>query len=482
MNRTMQREPPAIAFGRAGTPLDLLRILPAILVGWITLGGFGLPATLAQTYVTPMMGGGQTAGQMIHIDLYYDADANVFQARVDDSYGLPELRALEPGVAFDPQAPYAVLNGKAYNSQYGWNVGGFFSIPPGAAIWMEQVAASPGLEVYQDWGPHGSFDPIFGTGGSAPLWKWSGVMLHNTYAIRAPIVGRLHADYHIYFGDADTGSRIGFEDFADTTVRLEWTTVPVDDALTFKFGATDPSAGAPLEFINAAAFVTNTGFLVNLRSTNAGPWALQYAGALPMLVVPATEPNGGPADHHAAVGSCLAVQLVSLSGPPQASLGFWEAGDSQPRFTVPVDERAGTNRFEVSQGGDAADCDPFGFVQGRHFTVTQPGLYTLGFRLVDISTNGPGGGPIHVPSTNYSVYLQAGATLHSLSPGGNAWTAGFGGVPGLRFYLERSSVLGRDASWQVVAGPLTGTNRLQALTDATSPSPGTFYRLRAESP
>ena len=446
----------------------------------IVLVGLPVPAALAQTYVTPKMGGSQVAADMVHIDLYYDETANEFHAHVDDSYGTPELRALEPGYVFDPLANYAVLNGKAYNSQYGWNAGGFFTIPPGAAIWIEQTSASPGLEVYQDWGRLGSYAPIFGTAGSPRLWKWSGVMVHNTYAVLAPTASRLVADYHIYFGDADTGSRTGFTHLDDATVHLEWTTVPVENPLTLRFGAAGLTNGAPLQFLNSTEFVTDTGFVANLCSTNTGPCASQFEGAIPLVAVAATAANGGPVTNHAACGSCLEFEMVSLAGPAGARLGFWEAGDGEPRFSVPTGAVAGTNRFRLSQSGGAPGDDPFGGVQGRRFAVSQPGLYCLGFRVVDTSTNGPGGGPIHAPSEVYAVYLQAGLTLASLSREGQSVTGRFGGVPGRRFYLERASALVLPSPWQTVAGPLAGTNRLQTLTDPNATDVQGYYRLRAE--
>ncbi|MBI5388438.1 MAG: hypothetical protein HZA90_27550 [Verrucomicrobia bacterium] len=439
-------------------------------------------AAQAQIYVTPKMGGGQVAADMVHIDLYYDDVANQFQAHIDTSFGTPELRALEPGQAFDPQANYAVLNGKAYNSQYGWNAGGFFTIPPGAAIWIEQTNCSPGLEIYQDWGRLGSYTPIFGTAGSSRLWKWSGVMVHNTYAVFNPTRHRFFADYHIYFGDANTGSRANFTHLGDTTVHLEWTTVPVEDPMTFKFGAVGSTSAAPLCFLNREQFVTNTEFVVNLRYTNAGPWATQFGCGIPMLAVAATATNGGPITNHAVLGSCLELQLTSLAGPPQASLGFWEAGDTQPRFSVLAGEVAGTNRFCLSESGGASGADPFGRISGRNFTVSQPGLYCLGFRLLDTSTNGVGGGPLHAPSANYYVYLQAGLTVASWSRQGPSMTASFGGEPGQTFYLERAPGLGLSNQWQTVAGPLAGTNRLQSLVDATATGSQGFYRLKAQSP
>ncbi len=433
----------------------------------------------AQTYVTPTLGGGQVAADMVHIDIYYDAGGNMLSATVDDTYGTPELRALEPGYAFDPQQPYAVLNGKAYNSQYGWNVGGFFTMPPGAAIWIELLDCTPNLETYSGWGRTGSYMPIFGTGGTPRLWKWSGVMVHNTYAVREPPIGRLFADYHVYFGDATTGLRTGFTHLDDAMVHLEWTTVPVENPMAFKFGAVGATNGAPLCFINSGEFVTNSLAVVNFRHTNAGPCALRYECALPLMAVPASVYCGGPAADHAALGSRLELELLSLSGPLQATLGLWEPGQAQPRFTLAAGETAGTNRVVVSQTSGAPAADPYGCIAGRHFALSRPGLYCLGFRVVDSSTNGPGGGPIHTPSPLHRVYLQAGMTIAALTRSGACATALFGGEPARTFYLERSLALGPTSSWQTVAGPLAGTNRLQTLTDAGATGTKSFFRLRA---
>ena len=435
-----------------------------------------LTAPAAQTYVTPMMGGGQVAADMVHIDLYYDEFSNVFHATVDDSYGTPELRALAPGYAFDPQAVYAVLNGKAYNFQYGWNVGGFFTLPPGSKIWIERIDGSPGLETYEEY----SYTPVFGTGGSPRLWRWDGSMVHNVYAVRNPPIRRLFVEYHVFIGDEHTGSRANFMDYDDTTVRLEWTVVPVENAMTFQFGAVGQTNDAPLCFLNAARFATNSLAVVNLRYTNAGPCALQYACSIPMMVVPATTGNGGPATNPAALGAHLELQLVSLAGPPQAGLSFWEAEQTLPSFSLPTGEAAGTNCIVVSENCGAPGTDPYGCIQGRRLAVDRPGLYCLGFRLVDTSTNGLAGGPIHAPSPLYCLYLQADVTIASLTRLGASVTAWYGGEPGWSFSLQRSLALGAAASWQTVAGPLAGTNRLQSLTASAATNSRSFFRLRVQ--
>jgi len=439
----------------------------------------GLSAT-AQTYVTPMMGGGQVWADMVHIDVYYDADANQLHAQVDDSYGTPQLRALEAGYAFDPQQPYAVLNGKAYNAQYGWNVGGLFTIPAGAAIWIELIHACPGLEVYSGSGPFASYAPIFGTAGAPPLWKWSGVMVHNTYAVQNPLVEHYFAEYHIYFGDANTGSRTSFDSLGDTTVTLQWDAVPVEDGVTFKFGALDQTNNASLCFVNNELFTTNSLAVINLHSTNDGPRAGQFEAVIPMLVLPATSDQGGPMTNHAAVGACLALQTVSFSGPSQGVFSIWENGGVQPCLSLRVGEQPPTNCLALSQNGGQPGSDPYGLIQGRRFAVSQPGFYCLGFRVIDTSTNALGAGPIHQPTPVYYVYLQAGLTISSLTRQGRSATVQFGGQTGKVFYLEHSPAPNLSGLWQTVAGPLSGSNCLQTLTDPAAPPAGAFFRLSAQ--
>ena len=145
-------------------------------------------------------------------------------------------------------------------------------------------------------------------------------------------------------------------------------------------------------------------------------------------------------------------------------------------------ETAGTNRFELSENQGLPGADPYGFIEGRHLAVSKPGLYCLGVRAVDCSTNGPGAGPIHTPSPLYRVYLQAGVTAASVSRQGGSATVLFGGEAARTFYLERSSLLGPSAAWQTVAGPLSGTSRLQTITDPAAPAGQSFFRLRATTP
>lgn len=420
----------------------------------------------AQTYVTPMMGGGQVPAEMCHIDIYYDAASNQLQARVDDTYGTPRLRPLEAGYAFDPDQPCALLNGKAYNAQYGWNVGGFFAMPPGAAIWIELVDRSPGLETYGGWGRFGSYAPIFGTAGSPGLWRWSGIMVHNTYAVRNPSTDMLFAEYHIFFGDSDTGARDSFMHLDDTTVRLEWTTDPVEAPLRFDFGASGPTNAAPLSFVNADQFVTESQFVLNLHQTNTGSGPAEYTCRIPTFV-------SQPGEANSVVEGCrLAMQLVSLSGPPRARLTVWAGNAAEHGMTMPVGESLGTHCVSLSPDKSSPDTAS----QEIGFAVNQAGLYCLAFRLVDAADEGP----LHAPSPTYSIHLQAGVTIAWLQRRDSEVEARFGGAAGRTFYLERSSALGAPARWEKVAGPLAGTPHLQHLTDRSGAQSQNFYRLRSE--
>jgi hypothetical protein len=438
--------------------------------------------------VKPARGGGlESNAPMIHVDLFYDYAGNEMRATLDTSYGVPKLQPLPAGYVFDSRSNYSVLGGKAYNFQYAWNPTAGWLPPSGAAVWIECLSASPGLETYDGPGnkmisPPRSYAPIFGTAGSATNWLWYGQMAHNSYAILNPSSSVVSARYCVFFGDAVTGSREAYADYQDTIVTLTWTVDPTPTSPLLRFGALDQTNAAPLCCLNAATYAPGSGAVVNLRQTNDGPCAPQYVGRLPMLVVPATAACGGPEPNHASLGSCVEFQIVSLAGPIGASLSAWEAGASTPRFSVPVGTRGGTNRLCVSESQGQPDCDPYGFNQGRLLTVSQPGLYLLGFRLVDRCTNGSGGGPIHAPSEVHFLQFQAGLTISSMTKQGPTVTASFAGEPGRNFYLERASTLGSGASWQTVAGPVLGFDRLQSLKDAAGSAGQSFYRLRTSVP
>ncbi|HYG36939.1 MAG TPA: hypothetical protein VEC99_19260, partial [Clostridia bacterium] len=198
--------------------------------------------------VRPSRGGGlDTNSPMVHVDIFYDYEANQMRAILDTNAAMPKLVPLPPGYAFDSRSNYAVLSGKAYNLQYAWNPGGVFTPPPGAAVWIECLNATPGLETYDGPGnkmenPPRTYAPIFGTGGSATKWQWYGRMAHNSYAILNPSNTVITAEYCIYFGDAQTGSREAYANYDDATMTLSWRVDPVTVVKPARGGGLDTNS------------------------------------------------------------------------------------------------------------------------------------------------------------------------------------------------------------------------------------------------
>lgn len=124
---------------------------------------------------------------------------------------------------------FAVLNGRAYNAQYGWLASGFFSLPAGQAIWIEQLSLTGGAVATYEGGngsglpmagngltePGMTLRPIFGTDGSSTFWKWydpgydplvnfnaegSGQMVHNWFASDSGLPSSIA--YRVFVADA----------------------------------------------------------------------------------------------------------------------------------------------------------------------------------------------------------------------------------------------------------------------------------------
>lgn len=193
------------------------------------LFSFGLLSVLLASTAgaaTPSMG-----GPMKHIMV--ERVGNNLVATIDDSIATPVLTQYAGAIY---SGPAAVLNQTAYNSQYGWTVEGFWDLPPGGTLWLEQIAATPGLAAYSP-----AFAPIFATAGSAPRIAWDGVMLHNWYATHSG--GPHFAEYTVYFGN-DQGAPL--PGYGAATVRLTW-----ESSL--------PACPADL---NADGFVDDTDFVI----------------------------------------------------------------------------------------------------------------------------------------------------------------------------------------------------------------------------
>lgn len=163
----------------------------------------------AHAWVLPAIGGDQVKGApwMKHAEI--DFDGTKIAVHVDDTVATPLLRPLSPPNEFDPSEPWAPLIGTAHNFQYGWVLGSAWAPPHGLGVFVEQLAASPGLETYEGGRfmnetviRRMTFDPLF-PGGEA--WQWSGVMTHNAYAVRRPTESVYSATYRVFLADAATG-------------------------------------------------------------------------------------------------------------------------------------------------------------------------------------------------------------------------------------------------------------------------------------
>jgi hypothetical protein len=249
-------------------------------------------------------------------------------------------------------------------------------------------------------------------------------------------------------------------------------------------GALSTTPGSPLNFVNGDGFVASSGYVFNMVLRTNGPANGLYDGS-PTFTAAGSDGFEGPP---AAPGSQLALVVKSLTGPENGTWAFWESLECNDfgasiTFSLASGATNGTNRFLLSQNSGLPGEDPYGHCHGRRFTVAQPGLYTVGVQIVDVSTNGPGGGPIHTPSRLYFLQYQAGATISRFTRTNTTVTATFGTRAGSRFYLEASPVLDNALDWTPVAGPFTGDNRLQSATESgTSGASPRFYRLRVTTP
>jgi hypothetical protein len=156
----------------------------------------------------------QMGGAMKHLGVELHG-GTMLHVHVDNTVPTPEFADYGETYA----APADVLNGMMYNAQYGWMVEGFWTPPSGATLWIEQIAATPGLRAYSGGTMmnQGTFDPIFGTDGSSPRIAWSGAMLHNWYAVDAS--GVYQATYSVYFGDASGNPLAGY---MPAEVTIDW--------------------------------------------------------------------------------------------------------------------------------------------------------------------------------------------------------------------------------------------------------------------
>src|SRR5688572_13328865 len=211
-------------------------------------------------------------------------------------------------------------------------------------------------------------------------------------------------------------------------------------------GATAPIPGTKLLFQNGDNFNTNSGFFVKLQKNATNGFAGEFGRSIAMTGLSA-DPVA-PEPGHAARGAFLEVELVSVGGPAGATISFWDRNivEGEKIFTVPTGTSNGTNRVVLSESDGSPGSDPFGHIHGRNWSVTAPGIYTLGLRIIDTSENGLNGAPLHEASDIYYIYFQADITAEVFVKNGGV-VVWFPKPTGRTWALERKSG-SVDAPWQ----------------------------------
>lgn len=255
-------------------------------------------------------------------------------------------------------------------------------------------------------------------------------------------------------------------------------------------GAHAPEQNSQLYFVNGASFVEDSGFAISMNYREPEePYGGYYSGTLTLSALAATPLAGGPAPGHATIGSHIVARIETVDGPEGGIWGFWESnwvlGSDQPTYSVPVGTTDGVETFALSENEGLPEDDPFGHIHGRRFTVNKPGLYTVGFRLLDTSTNGDDNGPIHAPGDLFRMRFLAVSNDPpdlTISREGQIllleWTSRAG-----KSYRMKSA-LSADGSWETLGDDLEGTGEvLQTQVVLTSESSRhRFFQLEEISP
>jgi hypothetical protein len=157
-------------------------------------------------------------------------------------------------------------------------------------------------------------------------------------------------------------------------------------------------------------------------------------------------------------------------------------------WTVQTGLTNGTNHIVVSETDGSPGSDPYGHTHGRIYSVDKPGFYRVGFRFVDTSTNGPGGGPIQAPSERFYLNLQADLTIAGIAntPSGIEITFAAASdipdedptAPPTNYQVESTPVLGPDANWQPVGDLVVGDDHMHTIAVPMAGA-SAFFRLKA---
>jgi hypothetical protein len=252
-------------------------------------------------------------------------------------------------------------------------------------------------------------------------------------------------------------------------------------------GAESQQIGAKLIFANGADFATNSAYVKTLTFTNAAVYAGYFQGNTTLTALPATGDRGGPDPVAPALGSRIAAQLVSVEGPAGGEFAFWDTGATAPTIKLKSGE-TGASTWILSENDGSPGTDPYGHIHGRRLTLTKPGLYKVGLRAIDISTNGLNGGPIHTPSDILYTYFQAGVNLLTVElnvdhttvrvalPLGNTWQ-----IEGNHILSPVSNLAapGDPFAWNPIGDTIVGADFIREVIDTEPVQGQRYYRIRS---
>lgn len=246
-------------------------------------------------------------------------------------------------------------------------------------------------------------------------------------------------------------------------------------------GASGVDQSDPLIFENAAIFETATNYVKTLMFASSGAYAGYYQGNITFTTLAATPDHAGPEPNAAALGAQIVAQLVSVEGPAGGAFAFWDTGATSPTISLACG-LAGTNTWRVSENDGSPGSDPYGHIHGRRFTATKPGIYTVGFRALDVCTNGVGGGPIHAPSAVIKVYFQAGVNIKSITSVAEDTVIVLSAPVGWNWSLEAGDSLGSAGSWMPIGELIPGDDHFHTITNHAPSAGWRFYRARGDVP
>jgi hypothetical protein len=200
-----------------------------------SLGYVGILALAAWTTASSAFGALLTAvpmqGGMVMPMLSYHSTEGKLHVQVDPA--VPELVPLlisNPGDRFDPADPWfraldPSAGGLAFSRRYGFVMGTTTDpLPAGSGIWIRKLGGSAdiGLYRYRNSEPK-SWEPIFGTAGSADGLLWNGMMFHPG-AAAPPGTNTYEATFEAYLVTTATGEPLPGTSTGPFTLR--WTSVP----------------------------------------------------------------------------------------------------------------------------------------------------------------------------------------------------------------------------------------------------------------